>query len=297
MNTEYSRSSRSSFGRPVTSYRVRPSEKTLEVGMNPSNNLGSIGQVVDIPLDKLEIGAYQKELSIPRIEKIVSKFDINRMRPIDVSLRDGKYYVFDGQHRANAYYLMGYTHIPAIVHYGLTYEQEAYLFARQQEEVGSVNANHKWNALVQAKDEETMEIVKHCADYGFTILAKNNKGNNFKCVKTLRDLFHSVDVQTFRTIMRCISEAWGYLDRSTDVAILDGIGRLAKTFNCINYNRLSFALAKTTPKILLRDMEDKHHAVRGESRRAAYQIIDLYNKNLRAETKGKLPRLDPTLLK
>lgn len=177
----------------ANSYKVCPTEETLNIGSNPKNNLGSIGQVVDLPLLELDIAAYQKSLDIKRVEKIVKKFDINRMRPIDASFRDGKYYVFDGQHRANAYYLMGYTHIPAIIHRGLSYEDEAYLFARQQDEVGSVTLNHKWNALVEAKDAEAMDIVKQCKEFGFTILAKNNKGNNIKCIKTLIDIYHKFD--------------------------------------------------------------------------------------------------------
>ena len=46
------------------------------------------------------------------------------------------------------------------------------------------------------------------------------------------------------------------------------------------------------PKIILRDMEDKHHGVRGEVNRAAYQIIDVYNCN---SQKGK-NKLNPALL-
>ena len=134
------------------------------------NKNGEIGNITMLELDKLDIAPYQKELNIERIRKIVEKFDINRMRPIEVSFRDNRYWIFDGQHRANAYLVMGFTKVPCIVHYGLTYEEEAYLFARQQDEVGSVNANHKWNALVCAGDEETMTIVKLCKSWGFTVL-------------------------------------------------------------------------------------------------------------------------------
>lgn len=274
------------------SYKVSPTTDTLRVGADSKNRLGSIGQIVELPLLDLDIGAYQKALDLKRVEKIVSKFDIDRMRPIDVSFRDGKYYVFDGQHRANAYYLMGFTHIPAIIHRGLTYEDEAYLFARQQDEVGSVTLNHKWNALVQAKDPETMEIIKVCKEYGFTVLAKNNKGNNIKCVKMLTDMYRKLDAQTFRTILSSIAKAWNYMDHSVDVAILGEIAKLATTYPQLNYFRLVETLQNTTPKLILRDMEDKHHGVHGEVRRAAYQVIDVYNKSL-----PKKSRLDAELLK
>ena len=276
----------------VRSMKVSPRPETIAIGDRIENKRGYIGELVKLNLKDLSIAPYQKELNIPRIEKIVKKFDINRMRPIDVSYRDGEYFVFDGQHRANAYLIMGYTEIPAIVHYGLTYEDEAYLFARQQEEVGSVNCNHKWNALTEAKDPEVMDITKLCKTWGFTILAKNNKGNNIKCVKTLRDLYTEFGDQKLGTILKCIKEAWGYMDHSTDVAIIGGIARLVRLYpDKFDYNRLTKVLSTTTPKLILRDMEDRHHAVRGESRRAAYQIADLYNKKI-----AKAHRIDTSAL-
>lgn len=262
------------------------SSKTLSAARNAAMKLNqeyadnSIATTM-LPLSVLNIGKYQKDLNIERVKRIVEKFDIHRMRPIEVSYRDDEYWVFDGQHRANAYYLMGLTEIPAVIHKGLTYQDEAYLFARQQEDVGSVNTNHKWNALVEAKDPEAMEIIKLCKDWGFAILQHNNKGNNIKCVKTLQDLYRELGPEKLGTILMCIKNAWMYMDHSTDVAIVAGIARLVKAFpDKFNFKRLETALSSTTPKLILRDMEDKHHSVRGESRRAAYQILDLYNKGL-----------------
>lgn len=266
------------------------SNKTLSAArdaaykLNQKYKLSEIGTTM-LPLSKLSMGKYQKDLNIERVKRIVEKFDIHRMRPIEVSLRDGEYWVFDGQHRANAYYLMGLTEIPAVVHKGLTYQDEAYLFARQQEDVGSVNTNHKWNALTEAKDPETMDITKLCKNWGFVVLQHNNKGNNIKCVKTIRDLYREFGPEKLGTILMCIKNAWMYMDHSTDVCIIAGIAKLARTYpNKFDFNRLQEVLAKTTPKLIIRDMEDKHHSVRGEARRAAYQILDLYNKGL---TKGK----------
>ena len=263
---------------------------TQAMALDITNKNGDIGSITMLPLDKLDIGNYQKELNIERIRRIVEKFDINRMRPIEVSYRDGKYWVFDGQHRANAYLVMGFSRIPCIIHYGLTYEDEAYLFARQQEEVGAVNANHKWNALVEAGDQETMAIVKLCKDWGFTVLGKNNKGNNIKCVKSLRDLYHEFGPAKLATILMCIKNAWNYMPKSTDVAIIGGIARMVRSYPAeqFDFNRLTKVLSDTTPKMILRDMEDKHHGVRGESRRAAFQITDLYNKSLCRTSKRRL---------
>lgn len=255
--------------------------ETQAASLNIENKNGDIGDIIMLPLDKLDIAPYQKDLNIERIRRIVEKFDINRMRPIEVSYRDGRYWVFDGQHRANAYLLMGFARIPCIVHYGLTYEQEAYLFARQQDEVGSVNANHKWNALVEAKDEETLEIVKLCKQYGFTVLAKNNHGNNIKCVSRLRKFYRELGPTKLMAVLMALRDAWNYMPHSVDCPIFDGITILVKTYPEFDYGRLAKVLSDTTPKLVLRDMEDEFHGVRGEGRRAAFQILKLYNRQLK----------------
>lgn len=276
----------------VISKKTVASARLAAIDLNKKYQCDEIHTTM-LPLSKLEMGKYQKDLNIERVKRIVEKFDIHRMRPIEVSYRDGKYWVFDGQHRANAYYLMGLTEIPAVVHRGLTYQDEAYLFARQQEDVGAVNTNHKWNALSEAGDPETMDITKLCKDWGFTVLQRNNRGNNIKCVKTLRDLYHEFGPTKLGTILMCIKNAWMYMDHSTDVAIIGGISKLVRVFpDQFDYNRLQDILSMTTPKMILRDMEDRHHGVRGEARRAAYQILDLYNKGLTKRNKLDQMKLD-----
>lgn len=242
---------------------------------------GYIGELTMLDIGLISIAKYQKKLNTKTVDKIILEFDINRMRPIDVSLRDGEYWAYDGQHRTEVYRRLGYSEIPAIVHYGLTYEDEAWLFAHQQDNVGSVNSNHKWNALREAKDADVLDIVRLCREWGFTVLEKNNKGNNIKCVKSLKDFYNEFGRAKLGTILMCIASAWNYAEHSTDVAILGGIAKLVRTYPDFDYNRLTHVLSKTQPKYILRDMEDKHHAVRGEARRAAYQIADLYNCKLK----------------
>lgn len=41
---------------------------------------------------------YQRELDQNRVKRIVAKFNPDLVNPIKVSYRNGKYYVFDGQH-------------------------------------------------------------------------------------------------------------------------------------------------------------------------------------------------------
>ena len=52
------------------------------------------------------VDTYQRKLDRNKVRKIVANFNNNIMNPIKVSYRDGKYFVFDGQHTEQALILM-----------------------------------------------------------------------------------------------------------------------------------------------------------------------------------------------
>lgn len=243
------------------------------------NPTKSFGAIIELPVVDIKIGKYQKALNKERAKKIADSFDIDRMRPIDVSYRDGKFWCFDGQHRTYAYRLMGKRTVPCIIHYNLSYEHEAMLFAQQQENVGSVLAHHKWNALVEAKDKDTMDICDIARVQGFTIRKSASK-RNINCVKVLQDIYFDLGDTTLATILRTVATAWNFMDKSTDHHILGGLYLFVKTYRDepkFNYERLTSRLSEIGPKQLLRDARE-HYNIRGDSRRVAYQILTMYNK-------------------
>ena len=78
--------------------------------------------------------SYQRMVDFSRVKKIVSNFNPNLVNPIKVSFRDGKYYVFDGQHTLKALVAKNNNRdlmVECKVYYGMTLEDEAKLFAEQ----------------------------------------------------------------------------------------------------------------------------------------------------------------------
>ena len=78
--------------------------------------------------------AYQREIQQDRVKRIVANFNPALVNPIKVSHRDGRYYVFDGQHTLAS--LRMQNHSPSLmvdckVYEGLSQEDEARLFAEQ----------------------------------------------------------------------------------------------------------------------------------------------------------------------
>ena len=81
--------------------------------------------------------SYQRKIDSARVERIVNSFDPRLANEVKVSFRDGKFYVFDGAHTLSA---LKRIHgedsfmVDCKVYYGLSYEDEAYLFALQSGE-------------------------------------------------------------------------------------------------------------------------------------------------------------------
>lgn len=140
----------------------------------------------------LEIPAeYQRELSIPNIERMSAEFTEWIANPPKVSYRDGHYYVFDGQHTLMTRKAMnGGADLPIIckVYYGLTQEEEAILFSRQTGVSAPLTAGAKLRAALFGKDAEAMEvkrIVTQASIDGKKVLVQADRAKTKSSLRTL----------------------------------------------------------------------------------------------------------------
>jgi hypothetical protein len=258
--------------------------------------------IQQIPIDQIYLGKYQKRLSKKRVADIVAKFNPNRMRPIEVSLRDGKYWCWDGQHRLAAYKQMGFDTIQCQVHHGLTYEDEARLFAEQQDNVGSITTAHKFNALKEAGDPQTLRIIKKCSEYGFTVHPTKPGGKNIRSIKTLQNIEKSLGINRLGDIVWIMRSAWDHSPESTHEDIIGGLAMFMKRYlypedtskeyelNNAIINRLYDCLSTVEAKKLLQE-STKFYGYSG-NKRVALAMVELYNKRLRKGGQSRLARFD-----
>ncbi|MDD3022230.1 MAG: ParB N-terminal domain-containing protein [Alphaproteobacteria bacterium] len=258
--------------------------------------------IQQIPIDQIYLGKYQKRLSKKRVADIVAKFNPNRMRPIEVSLRDGKYWCWDGQHRLAAYKLMGIDLIECQVHHGLTYEDEARLFAEQQDNVGSITTAHKFNALKEAGDPQTLRIIKKCSEYGFTVHPTKPGGKNIRSIKALQSVEKTLGCNRLGDIVWIMKSAWDHSPESTHENIIGGLGLFLKRYllpentakeyeiNNAVINRLHDSLSTVEAKKLLQE-STKFYGFNG-NKRVALAMVELYNKRPRKGGQSRLARFD-----
>jgi hypothetical protein len=260
-----------------------------------SGNLNNM-TVRALDLAVIKIGKYQKKLNKARAASIAAKYDSHRMRPIDVSFRNGEFYCFDGQTRMEAYKILGYTRIPAIIHEGLSYEDEALLFAKQQDDVGTVLSSHKWNALVEAEDPATMKTLKVAEKNGFKVSGSVSSATTIAAVKTLQDIVIESGFDGLDDVLSVISGAWNCKDvynkkkilpiAPTNVNIVEGVKIFYNTYKgskVFSKDRLISVLALTTPTNVFISANNSRKG--STSRRVAAAMLELYNHSLRTSNR------------
>lgn len=254
--------------------------------------------IQQIPIAQIYLGKYQKRINPRRVAEIVANFNPDRMRPIEVSLRDGKYWCWDGQHRLAGAKARGDETIECQVHHGLTYEDEARLFAEQQDNVGTITTAHKFNALKEANDPATLRIIKTCAGYGYTVHPTRPGGKNIRSIKTLQRIDSELGANRLGDIVWIMKSVWDNSPDSTHENIIGGLATFLKWYlikedcgkaceeNNALINRLHEVLSSTDAHRILQD-STKYYGMNG-NKRVAMVYRDLFNKR----RKNKLPRID-----
>ena len=94
---------------------------------------------------------YQRELDQNRVKRIVANFNPDLVNPIKVSYRNGKYYVFDGQHTLAALKMRNGGKdlmVECKIYRGLSEADEAILFSEQNGISRQVATNAKLKSVV-----------------------------------------------------------------------------------------------------------------------------------------------------
>ena len=227
---------------------------------------------------------YQRPIDMHRVQKIVQQFRQDLVNPAKVSRRDGKYYVFDGQHtlaalkaRNGGKDLM----VDCKVYKGLTREQEAELFSLQNGVSRNVQTIHRLRALYAAGDPDVKEF------YNFTNLSgvrmdftQGKAVNKIVAVAKAYKIYNSVPSKDYTEILMLIRDTWDGVADSYSQEILGGVTLFYTTYKR-EINRRTFInqLSKVSPKVIIR--EGKALSDKRSDTKYARQILDAYNRSLR----------------
>lgn len=256
------------------------------------NNTKTTNQRVElIALSKIVPAGYQRGTNAKQVRNIAAKFDEAKLDAILVSeQRNGTFHVIDGAHRTEALRALGYTHTLARILIGLTYEQEAHLFARQYEDVRKLTGLDYYKAGVIAKDDLCMRIENILGDYGFQV-GKGKDDRSISAIGTLQTILREYGDIVLRETLFLIANTWNGLPKTTSREVLIGIAEFVHRYGMVDfigrmkdkYAVVCYEYAESVRRRAF--LVNTHNTIR---RNFCRVLVDQYNKGLRSNQKAYL---------
>ena len=183
-----------------------------------------------LPLERIVTEQYQRVLNMKNVAGIVKNFDPAKLGVLVVSHRaDGTYAVLDGQHRLTALRQLGYDATNCIVLEGMTIQQEADYFRRQNENKQSLRINDTFNASLWAEDAESLRIKALMDKYGF----RHGKSGQPMCIcaiGALQRILRRFGDRTLELTLACIAATWPHDSTILRGEMLAGLGEFWRRY-------------------------------------------------------------------
>lgn len=207
-----------------------------------------------VPLADLFVDeGYQRVLDENRVNGIVENFEPALLGALEVSHRNGKCAVFDGQHRLEALRRRGHKDAPCLVHEGLDVPDEAMLFVRLQTQRRSLKPIDRFKARLCAGDEQAHAIRGIVEEHGYRI-AGGHGGDRAEigAVTALDRVYARGGIYLLNETLALMT-VWQGEPRSTDGALIEGLGIAVQRFEGDRrWEGIESALAGITATSLLR---------------------------------------------
>lgn len=254
-----------------------------------SKKFGNAGRQMEVHVDGLLLHkGYQRMTRTTWVRDMAKEgLDERRFGRLIVCEWEGKLYVIDGGHRLILAKTLEYTHIPCIVHSGVSPKEQAKMFV-------SMNTGHnvtpveKWQALLYAGDEFVTEANKIMERHGWFVGITAGK-NCTRSASTVRRIHvHGLLSDTLAFIRDLWDSEEGRLKGKA--MVLGGAMLFFATWrdhpNALPYNSM---IKKLKARSLLAIEDNAVRSSRahdnGQSVEFAYELCELYNRSLKQENK------------
>ena len=183
---------------------------------------------VPIPMMRVSPLA-QRELNQGRVDRLAADFDLEQLGTPTVNLREGHWYVIDGQHRIEALKQIGYDdqHVQCWAYRGLSDVEEAEKFLKLND-VLSVSAFAKFKVGVQAGRPEECDIDKIVRHAGLHVAQGGGHGA-IAAVGTLRRIYQRGGPACLSRTLSIVDNSFG--DPGLEALVIDGIGLICHRYN------------------------------------------------------------------
>ena len=179
---------------------------------------------------------YQRPVEQKNVDKLVRNWNSRELYPVIVSFRDGKFNVVDGQNRIAAMRQMaggGDVIVPCMIYTGMTYEQEAELYAKLDKGKRPLTPRQHTKALVESgSDARIMEIKCLVEDVGFVWALGEPTGEPFEIapIRALINAYQLLGGDTFSRMLSLMAGTWQGTPNSLRASMLSGMALFVKTY-------------------------------------------------------------------
>ncbi len=201
---------------------------------------------------------YQRNLSEHHIARAAENFDLYQINPVKVSRREGKNYVFNGQHTIEIVALVSGsrdTPVWCMVYDDLSYQHEADIFANQMKFVKPLKPAEVFAANVEAGSDVQLMIKSLVESYGLRIAASNTKADG-KCIcaiSALEKIMVNHGYHVLDRVLRLIIGIWEGEKSSFSANMLNAMAKLVTTYgDSLNDELLKEKLSVLSIKSLIR---------------------------------------------
>jgi hypothetical protein len=195
---------------------------------------------------------YQRPLDAKRVQKIVREFDARRFGVLEISQRNGKAAVFDGQHRLAAAQKLGHKDVPCLIHSNLAPEEEAELFIALQRERRGINQVDQFKARCFMGDELAQDMAAIVDRCGFQIRADGSNAGQLRSIRAITSLERIYERGILEETLYLLNDLWGGDPKSTDGGLLEGLALIVEGYGHRLEGEPMDRLREAPPLVILR---------------------------------------------
>lgn len=247
------------------------------------NNGCTLPKQATLPLSELQTTHFQRDLNMSVINEIKSGYDPNRLDPIKVSYRNGKYYIIDGQHRYVALSEMfGLTTIVNVtILYGLTYEQEAEYFVTQNKNKTDVSQPHKLRGEI-VYDAKARDMVSVCKAAGFVLSTGRGKAKNkINAVGTFKKIYNNLGSPNTFDMLSLIKQNWDGDSEAVRSTFLEGMADFYSLYgNQISAKRFNKVFGGVKAIDIITVVNKNPSKTWTKPRKMTMEMVAMYNKGI-----------------
>lgn len=234
-------------------------------------------------------GGYQRLLNSKRIIDITKDFHWSRLNPITICIRaDGNRYNVDGQARVSSVITLynrgeiSTPMIPCLILTNTTLEDEAMLFGSQEDGKTPLRESQKTRSKYIGKDKKICALANVLEECGIKMFS------DIQAYKTVRCIYDSTEVETFKRFCKVISKAWlngtkAQRKNATCGDILTGLSIFYSRYaDEIDDKTFIKKLSEKTPNAV-KDLFDNYENKLDPDRKYLKTFTMLYNKGRRKD--------------